>query len=74
MQVQLSEPARLLDLAVFLSRLGLVSQASGDATIEVRVAHALNAPQDAGADRLAIVRALREWCAVNPGTRTDLLH
>jgi hypothetical protein len=39
----------------------------------VQVAHALNAARDPGADRVEIVRGLRDWCSFNPGVHANLL-
>ncbi|HEY7195755.1 MAG TPA: hypothetical protein VH306_01055 [Gaiellaceae bacterium] len=73
MQVQISDPARMLDLAAFLNHLGIVSRATGHDVLEVQVAHALNAARDPGADRVEIVRGLRDWCSFNPGVHANLL-
>ena len=73
MHVRISDPSRLLDLAIYLGRVGLTSQPVGTDTLEVNVARPLNTPADPMSERVDVVRGLREWCADNRGVHADLL-
>jgi hypothetical protein len=71
--VRISDPSRLLDLAIYFGRIGLASQPIGTDTLDVKVARPLNTPADPMGDRVEVVRGLRDWCADNRGVHADLL-
>jgi len=71
--VRISDPSRLLDLAIYLGRIGLTSHPIGTDILDVNVTRPLNVAGDPARDRIEIVRGLRDWCADNRGVHTDLL-
>jgi hypothetical protein len=71
--VRISDPSRLLDLAIYLGRIGLTSQPIGTDTLEINVSRPLNTPADPMSERVEVVRGLRDWCSDNRGVHADLL-
>jgi hypothetical protein len=73
MHVRISDPSRLLDLAIYLGRIGLASYPVGNDVLDVTVPRPLNGAGDPTGDRVEVVRGLRDWCADNRGVHADLL-
>jgi len=74
MKIQIDEMRLLPDLVGFLERLDIASRRLTPDTVEVRILRPLSDQIDETADRVAIVRTLRDWCSLHPGVRADIVH
>ena len=73
MHVEISDPSLLPELRLFLHEHGCPSIPSGEDRCEVRVFKAEGESRDDGEDRVTIFGYLREWCALHPGVKANLL-
>jgi hypothetical protein len=73
MQIEISDPALVDSLRAYLQRQGCPSEAQSADVVEVRVLWSPDAPLSDAQARTKVFGHLREWCAANPGVKTNLL-
>jgi len=73
MQIEVSDPALMDSLRVYLQHRGCPSEPRGADTFEVRVLWSPDAPQTDTDLRTTVFGHLRAWCADNPGVKANLL-
>lgn len=73
MTIELSDPAWMDSLRLYLQRHGCLSEPTGLDTVEVRVLWSPDAQVSDAQLRAKVVGHLREWCADKPGIQANLL-
>jgi hypothetical protein len=73
MHIEISDPDLVESLRAHLRQEGCPSERRSEEVVEVRVLWSPENPLTEAEERAKIFGHLREWCAVNPGVKANLL-
>ena len=73
MQIEISDPAYMDSLRAHLQQEGCPSELRSEEVVEVVVLRPPEQPLTDAEQRAKVFGHLRQWCAVNPGVKANLL-